>query len=361
MGLFGRSPLAKVLISKPDRWKGKKRDDSSAGASGSVVFLNLVGDGVYNAYVSAVISLSFQLSFLTRNFFLFYRVYTIPVTVGNASQQFSLQVDTGSSDLVRSFLAIALRSSTLTLTSNKWIAATSCSSTASGKPRLYDPSSSSIATGQSVDFTYLSGETDGPIVWDKFAVGGYEINNQAMGAFQWTISIFVSIDLSILPSRCRRRCQWDSFARLFRHSRPRFTPQLCNLSSHSARNEQLSWWCDFRLQSVWYHALIANSSLSALYNVVESRPLFLRERSNSYHSPTAWLLSRLFDVIPLQIIPTIIVASMWVPLNIWDSPSVILIDSIQERTGWLDSHTKPLIFSSFCLFWFFTLSLWPSS
>ncbi|KAJ7849337.1 hypothetical protein B0H13DRAFT_2238530 [Mycena leptocephala] len=54
-------------------------------------------------------------------------------------------------------------------------------------------------------------------------------------------------------------------------------------------------------------ALIAFSSLSALYNIVEIRPLFLRERSSSYYSPTAWLLSRLlFDVVPLRIIPTII-------------------------------------------------------
>ncbi|KAF8191529.1 ABC transporter [Mycena galopus ATCC 62051] len=58
-------------------------------------------------------------------------------------------------------------------------------------------------------------------------------------------------------------------------------------------------------------ALIAFSSLSALYNVVESRPLFLRERSSSYYSPTAWLLSRLlFDVVPLRIIPTIIVSTI---------------------------------------------------
>ncbi|KAH8114133.1 hypothetical protein DFH11DRAFT_1704353 [Phellopilus nigrolimitatus] len=58
-------------------------------------------------------------------------------------------------------------------------------------------------------------------------------------------------------------------------------------------------------------ALIAFSSLSALYNVVETRPLFLRERSNMYYSPTAWLLSRLvFDVVPLRLIPTIIVSSI---------------------------------------------------
>ncbi|OAX36732.1 hypothetical protein K503DRAFT_772222 [Rhizopogon vinicolor AM-OR11-026] len=58
-------------------------------------------------------------------------------------------------------------------------------------------------------------------------------------------------------------------------------------------------------------SLIAFSSLSALYNIVEIRPLFLRERSNWYYSPTAWLLSRLiFDVIPLRIIPTIAVCTI---------------------------------------------------
>ncbi|KAH7928164.1 hypothetical protein BV22DRAFT_1083525 [Leucogyrophana mollusca] len=58
-------------------------------------------------------------------------------------------------------------------------------------------------------------------------------------------------------------------------------------------------------------ALIAFSSLSALANIVEIRPLFMRERSNAYYSPTAWLLSRfLFDVVPLRIIPTIIVSSV---------------------------------------------------
>ncbi|KAI0648383.1 ABC transporter [Trametes meyenii] len=58
-------------------------------------------------------------------------------------------------------------------------------------------------------------------------------------------------------------------------------------------------------------ALIAFSSLSALYNVVEIRPLFLRERSASYYSPAAWLLSRfVFDVVPLRIIPSVIVSTM---------------------------------------------------
>ncbi|RDB24157.1 putative ATP-dependent permease [Hypsizygus marmoreus] len=58
-------------------------------------------------------------------------------------------------------------------------------------------------------------------------------------------------------------------------------------------------------------ALIAFSSLSALYNVVEIRPLFLRERSSMYYSPTAWLLSRfIFDAVPLRLIPTIIVSTI---------------------------------------------------
>ncbi|KAI0713620.1 ABC transporter [Earliella scabrosa] len=58
-------------------------------------------------------------------------------------------------------------------------------------------------------------------------------------------------------------------------------------------------------------ALIAFSALSALYNIVEIRPLFLRERSAGYYSPTAWLLSRfVFDVLPLRIVPTIIVSTI---------------------------------------------------
>ncbi|KAH9178936.1 hypothetical protein EDB89DRAFT_1929197 [Lactarius sanguifluus] len=58
-------------------------------------------------------------------------------------------------------------------------------------------------------------------------------------------------------------------------------------------------------------SLIAFSSLSALYNVLETRPLFVRERSNAYYNPTAWLLVHfLFDVVPLRIIPTIVVATI---------------------------------------------------
>lgn len=53
--------------------------------------------------------------------------------------------------------------------------------------------------------------------------------------------------------------------------------------------------------------LIAFSSLSALYNIVEIRPLFLRERGSSFYSPQAWLLARvIFDIIPLRLVPTIV-------------------------------------------------------
>ncbi|KAH9992457.1 hypothetical protein BJV77DRAFT_1060460 [Russula vinacea] len=58
-------------------------------------------------------------------------------------------------------------------------------------------------------------------------------------------------------------------------------------------------------------SLIAFSSLSALHNVLATRPLFVRERSNAYYNPTAWLLVRLlFDVIPLRVIPTILVSTI---------------------------------------------------
>ncbi|CAE6436752.1 unnamed protein product [Rhizoctonia solani] len=54
-------------------------------------------------------------------------------------------------------------------------------------------------------------------------------------------------------------------------------------------------------------SLLAFSSLSALYNLVEIRPLFTRERAGGYYSPAAWLVSRvLFDVLPLRVIPTVV-------------------------------------------------------
>lgn len=55
-------------------------------------------------------------------------------------------------------------------------------------------------------------------------------------------------------------------------------------------------------------SLVSFSSLSALNNLVEARPLFLRERGGFY-SPSAWLLCRvLFDIVPLRIIPISLLA-----------------------------------------------------
>ncbi|KAF8805892.1 acid protease [Phlegmacium glaucopus] len=130
------------------RWKGKERamyveldgrDEGAGGEDGVVLSLTLVGSGLYDA------------------------AYTIPVNLGDKNQQFSLQIDTGSSDL--------------------WIASTSCSSPSCShtKGHLYDPTG---ATQTGVDFSipYLSGSAAGPIVWDKVTIGGYTINNQALAA-----------------------------------------------------------------------------------------------------------------------------------------------------------------------------------
>ncbi|KAG9125549.1 hypothetical protein FRC07_007159 [Ceratobasidium sp. 392] len=58
-------------------------------------------------------------------------------------------------------------------------------------------------------------------------------------------------------------------------------------------------------------SLLAFSSLSALYNLVEVRALFTRERAGAYYSPAAWLTSRvLFDVVPLRIVPTVVMATI---------------------------------------------------
>ncbi|GJJ11935.1 hypothetical protein Clacol_006173 [Clathrus columnatus] len=58
-------------------------------------------------------------------------------------------------------------------------------------------------------------------------------------------------------------------------------------------------------------ALIAFTTISALYNLVEVRRLFLRERASAYYSPVAWLFSRvIFDLIPLRLIPTLVLCTI---------------------------------------------------
>ena len=36
-------------------------------------------------------------------------------------------------------------------------------------------------TGMNFSIPYLSGSAAGPIVWDQVTIGGYTINNQALG------------------------------------------------------------------------------------------------------------------------------------------------------------------------------------
>ncbi|KNZ79970.1 Saccharopepsin [Termitomyces sp. J132] len=90
------------------------------------------------------------------------RSYTFEAVVG-AGQKLSLQVDTGSSDL--------------------WIASKSCSSSSCGQTdgHLYD-ASSSTSTGKTFSITYLKGMVSGSIVWDKFSMGGYSLDSQALAA-----------------------------------------------------------------------------------------------------------------------------------------------------------------------------------
>ncbi|PPQ91314.1 hypothetical protein CVT25_006594 [Psilocybe cyanescens] len=81
------------------------------------------------------------------------QAYTLPVKFGSKNQQFSLQIDTGSSDLW-----VAL---TLFLTSN-------CKLT---ERQLYDLSGSR-ATGVDFSIPYLQGSVAGPVVWDHVSIGG---------------------------------------------------------------------------------------------------------------------------------------------------------------------------------------------
>ncbi|KAF4584827.1 hypothetical protein EYR40_001642 [Pleurotus pulmonarius] len=115
------------------------RDEGPGATDGIVLPMQLVGTGIFEA------------------------IYTIPVRVGTSAQNFSIQVDTGSSDL--------------------WFASRSCSSQACSQTggRLYDPSSSR-ATGQQFEIPYLRGRAAGPVVWDRFEIGGYSIENQAIAA-----------------------------------------------------------------------------------------------------------------------------------------------------------------------------------
>jgi len=106
--------------------------------------------------------------------------------VGSAQQNFSLQVDTGSSDLVsRALLAYTA----FLILGLKWIASKSCStaSCSSTYGHLYDPSSST-PSGFNFTMTYLSGSVTGSIVWDVVQLGTYNVPNQALGMYLKAVS-----------------------------------------------------------------------------------------------------------------------------------------------------------------------------
>ncbi|TBU21696.1 aspartic peptidase domain-containing protein [Dichomitus squalens] len=125
--------------------KGKQRDlslrdEGDGAADGVVVDLTLITDSLYQA------------------------TYVVPISLGIGLSKHQVQVDTGSSDL--------------------WLASTACSSSACNAVggQRYDPSGST-PTNQRITLSYADGEADGPIVWDTVQLGGYSIDNQALGTF----------------------------------------------------------------------------------------------------------------------------------------------------------------------------------
>ncbi|KAF8520362.1 aspartic peptidase domain-containing protein [Hysterangium stoloniferum] len=113
--------------------------DQVRGEDGAVLNMTLSGDGVWNS------------------------VYSVPVTLGKNGQQFYFSVDTGSSDI--------------------WIASRGCSTSEcnGAHASLYDPSDAT-QTGQTLTLNYLQGAANGPIVWDDFMIGPYNISSQAFVA-----------------------------------------------------------------------------------------------------------------------------------------------------------------------------------
>ncbi|KAF7316131.1 Peptidase A1 domain-containing protein [Mycena indigotica] len=115
--------------------------EGGGGSEGIVLPLQYLEDGPYNI------------------------AYTLPVLVGDLDKKpknFSLQVDTGSSDL--------------------WIASTACSSSACSSTPRYDPSITGTPAPADFNITYLVGSVSGPVYWDTVTVGGYSISNQALAA-----------------------------------------------------------------------------------------------------------------------------------------------------------------------------------
>ena len=113
-------------------------------------------------------------------------MYTVDIHVGTNNQNMSVQVDMGSSDLVRSHFTISSPSASHSLVlcgPAQWLASKQCSSSACSSTggRLYDPSTAT-ATNTDFNIDYLAGSVSGPIYWDQVTVGGYTVDNQALGA-----------------------------------------------------------------------------------------------------------------------------------------------------------------------------------
>ncbi|KAK7044875.1 acid protease [Favolaschia claudopus] len=144
----GKARAAPVLpFRAPRRRRGNSGSDGDVGwalegvggsADGVVLPLQYVSDGPYATS------------------------YTLPVIFGDENtQNLSLQVDTGSSDM--------------------WVASTSCGSSACGNAPLYS-STSAIPTALDFSIQYLMGNVSGPVYWDTVTVGGYGIESQAFAA-----------------------------------------------------------------------------------------------------------------------------------------------------------------------------------
>lgn len=149
------------------------------------------------------------------------RVYVAPVLVGPNHNQYLLQVDTGSSDLV----STSLYCRTHQADGSQWLASTSCSTSAcngvgNGK---YD-SSQSLPTGQTATVNYAEGEATGPVVWDAVQFGGYSIDHQALSA---SISYHCCAPFCSPTPSCRvYRQRRTPVIQLRRSAGPRATTQL---------------------------------------------------------------------------------------------------------------------------------------
>jgi hypothetical protein len=128
--------------------------------------------------------------------------YTVPVQVGLNGPSFPLQVDTGSSDLVRCpphprvIQCINQR--------RQWVASTACStdSCQATGGHLYNPSAAQSTNAQ-FTIKYLDGSASGPIVTDAVSIGGYNIANQALCQYRSCRVVRVLTSLCLSPGHVR--------------------------------------------------------------------------------------------------------------------------------------------------------------